>query len=245
MDLDIFMRRGGKAAEIFTQEFGDKLKQAQMQQFFKGKRVTGESELRGGTRIAIQEEAIRKQVPIYSTQAAIAQQKAEIDFQEISKVNDIEIKNPTNITIWTSTPIEEKGANTITNETINDAFNVKAKQVEATLNNKIFSITQLNATRPILPIDKTLNKINPTLNTLNNPPMQDRNILTNTTPVPQVQSGEMVISFGGVTFVVPPGTTEEQAIAMEQMLAKKIETPGSKVQKALITFTQGKQGTSM
>ena len=58
-----FARRGGKNLEIFKKEFADLFKQQQALQFFTGERVSGEPTLRGGSNIAIQEEALRKQEP--------------------------------------------------------------------------------------------------------------------------------------------------------------------------------------
>jgi TP901 family phage tail tape measure protein len=55
-----FVRRGGKELEVFKKEFADVFKQQQAVQFFTGERVSESPELRGGTRIAIQEESIRK-----------------------------------------------------------------------------------------------------------------------------------------------------------------------------------------
>jgi hypothetical protein len=63
ISFEDFVRRGGKALEVFKTQFEDKYKQQQAEQFFTGERVSGEPMLRGGTRISIEEEALRKRQP--------------------------------------------------------------------------------------------------------------------------------------------------------------------------------------
>jgi hypothetical protein len=86
IDLDMFIRRGGEAADVFIKNFADVYKQKQAEQFFKGERVTGEQGLYGGTRIAIQEEALRKPVSQYDVNLALAKRAAEQQFQRLTNV---------------------------------------------------------------------------------------------------------------------------------------------------------------
>jgi TP901 family phage tail tape measure protein len=81
-----FARRGGKNLEIFKKEFADLFKQQQALQFFTGERVSGEPTLRGGSNIAIQEEALRGQRPIGRTELTRAQTAAEAQFTKITQV---------------------------------------------------------------------------------------------------------------------------------------------------------------
>lgn len=59
-DFSSFIRRGGEAVEVFKKDFADLFKQKQAEQFFQGRTVVDEPGLRGGSRIAIESEAIRK-----------------------------------------------------------------------------------------------------------------------------------------------------------------------------------------
>ena len=59
IDFGQFVRRGGKALEVFQQEFADIFKQQQALSFFRGETVAGGG-LRGGGTINISEESIRK-----------------------------------------------------------------------------------------------------------------------------------------------------------------------------------------
>jgi len=84
--FDTFVRQGGKNLEIFKKEFADIFKQQQALQFFTGERVSGEPSLRGGSSIAIQEEALRNQRPISRTELTRAQTAAEQQFTKITQV---------------------------------------------------------------------------------------------------------------------------------------------------------------
>jgi TP901 family phage tail tape measure protein len=55
MSFDIFVRRGGEALDIFKKEWANLFEQQQALAFFKGDTVPENMELRGGTRIPIQE----------------------------------------------------------------------------------------------------------------------------------------------------------------------------------------------
>lgn len=77
VEFSTFVRRGGQALEIFKKEFADVFKEQQATAFFKGQRVPGETGLRGGQRIAIDEEAIRKPILRFDPQAQLSQARAE------------------------------------------------------------------------------------------------------------------------------------------------------------------------
>lgn len=85
-DFNIFARQGGKALEVFKREFEDLFKQQQALQFFTGERVTESPNLRRGTSIAIQEEALRQERPINRTELSRAQAAAEQGFTKISQI---------------------------------------------------------------------------------------------------------------------------------------------------------------
>jgi len=85
-DFNIFARQGGKALEVFKREFEDLFKQQQALQFFTGERVTEAPNLRRGTSIAIQEEALRQERPIGRTELTRAQAAAQQGFTKISQI---------------------------------------------------------------------------------------------------------------------------------------------------------------
>jgi TP901 family phage tail tape measure protein len=89
-----FARRGGKNLEIFKKEFADIFKQQQALQFFTGERVSGEPMLRGGSTIAIQEEALRKQRPVGRSELLVAQKATE---QQYAKITQVQTTIPVNI----------------------------------------------------------------------------------------------------------------------------------------------------
>lgn len=86
LDFDTFVRIGGKALNVFKKQFSDLYSQQQALQFFKGERVAEMPELQGGTSIAIKEEALRKSLPQYDVNTAIARMRAERQFQRLESV---------------------------------------------------------------------------------------------------------------------------------------------------------------
>lgn len=111
VDFSTFIRRGGEAVEIFKQEFSDVFKQQQAQAFFRGETVPGASGLRGGTRIAIEEERIRQGVPLFDTQAQIRASQAQgqlLRVQATQPVANVNVTNEFNINLDPSN-IEEFG----------------------------------------------------------------------------------------------------------------------------------------
>jgi len=94
VDFSTFIRRGTEAAEIFKKEFANLFEQQQAKAFFRGETVPGIKGLRGGTRVAIQEEAIRTPALTGRIQARLAQRRAIS--QQIQSIN--QVTAPVNIT---------------------------------------------------------------------------------------------------------------------------------------------------
>lgn len=82
IDFSSFVRRGGQGLDIFKREFEDLFEQQQASAFFRGDRVPGLSDIRGGRSIAIEEQAIRGLTGL-STNALLSQQRAEARFQSL------------------------------------------------------------------------------------------------------------------------------------------------------------------
>jgi len=84
LDFSDIVRRGGTALEVFEREFADLAEQQRALAFFRGERVPGFTGLRGGRRIAIEEEALRGREPfITDPRIASAQRRAEAIVQRI------------------------------------------------------------------------------------------------------------------------------------------------------------------
>jgi TP901 family phage tail tape measure protein len=119
VDFSAFIRQGGKAAEVFADQWADLFEAKQAEQFFRGERIStlpkkGESgfdfnlfnrgtgkdlsALRGGGNIKIQEEAIRG----ISTDARIELLQAINEFKQIEKerlTKDVKIEHPSRVEI--------------------------------------------------------------------------------------------------------------------------------------------------
>lgn len=80
IDFTSFVRRGGRALEVFQEQFAQIFEQQQAQRFFQGLSVPG-SNLRGGAGIQIQEQL--GPISRFDAQAAIRQSRAEADFRRI------------------------------------------------------------------------------------------------------------------------------------------------------------------
>ena len=63
-DLSLFLKQGGKEAELFKKNFGNILEQQQAKAFFKGDVVPDIKGMQGGRQIDIQEQAIRGASPV-------------------------------------------------------------------------------------------------------------------------------------------------------------------------------------
>jgi hypothetical protein len=137
IDFDSFIRRGGKAAEVFQREFADKFKQQQAMQFFTGERVSGLTELRGGFNIPIQEERIRRtDTEKFNLSAELKSYRAERELINLQTQNRIVNQQPVtpsltiNATVNTELTIdaERYGAegvniiNQLKQDSINEAF---------------------------------------------------------------------------------------------------------------------------
>lgn len=93
-DFTTFARQGGKDFNVFEQFFPELKLQKQAEEFFKGNVIKGFQPLQGGTRIPIQEEAIRKQtLPVFDIEANLMQRKAEVETGLIKKGIDANIVN--------------------------------------------------------------------------------------------------------------------------------------------------------
>jgi len=78
LDFSQIVRRGGTALEVFEREFANLAEQQRALAFFRGERVPGTPGLRGGGRIPIEEEALRRRgTRIFDPGVAIAQERAE------------------------------------------------------------------------------------------------------------------------------------------------------------------------
>lgn len=95
-DFSIFERRGGRELEIFKREFEGLFKQQQAQQFFTGERVSGLPDLRGGTRINIEEEGIRRGISRFTPEIALQQARATREFQRIEELR-VQVESPITI----------------------------------------------------------------------------------------------------------------------------------------------------
>lgn len=93
IDFSTFIRRGGKAVEIFKKQFADVFEEQQALQFFRGETVSGLQGLRGGRRIAIREEEIRRPISALRSTAAISRARALEKFAklEIESVSDVNV----------------------------------------------------------------------------------------------------------------------------------------------------------
>lgn len=77
MDFATFVRIGGKSLEVFKDKFADIFEQQQALAFFKGDVTPGLKGLRGGRRIAIEEEALRVPVRQFNINALLQQKTLE------------------------------------------------------------------------------------------------------------------------------------------------------------------------
>lgn len=84
-DFDLFVKRGGQAVDIFKKDFSDLFEQQQALAFFSGRTVPGARGLRGGTRIPIEEEAVRERIGRFSPEASLLASKATKQFERIQQ----------------------------------------------------------------------------------------------------------------------------------------------------------------
>ncbi len=76
-DFSTFVRRGGPDLDIFKQQFADLFQNKQAESFFRGDRLEGFQDLTGGSRIPIDEEAIRRNFPNFDIQDLLRQRGAD------------------------------------------------------------------------------------------------------------------------------------------------------------------------
>ncbi len=108
-----FARQSKDAFAVFQKEFAKVFETQQALQFFRGERVTGAAELRGGTRISISEESIRRlSTPQFDPRVSIQQARAEARvqraFQPIQPT--VQVTTPIDITVDVSN-LNELAAN--------------------------------------------------------------------------------------------------------------------------------------
>lgn len=118
VDFSSFAQRGGRAFEVFKTQFEDLFKQQQAEQFLiTGDRVSGLPDLRGGTDIAIQEEALRRVSPLNRTGLQTAQQRAEQQFQKLGKIEtNVPVTLNTTIDVSNLKEVQDKVVNEITQQ---------------------------------------------------------------------------------------------------------------------------------
>ena len=84
VDFSNFVRRGGEVVDIFKDKFASVFEQQQAEAFFKGNTVPGLEDLRGGSGIKIEEQAIRGKTN--ATDAIIALSKSLSKFTSLEKI---------------------------------------------------------------------------------------------------------------------------------------------------------------
>lgn len=93
-DFNIFLRQGGKDVEIFKKEFAKIFEQQQALRFFRGERVTGQPDLRGGARIPIREQILQRGITPGGAVGAFQRARARLGLrQEVQQTNTINITN--------------------------------------------------------------------------------------------------------------------------------------------------------
>jgi len=95
-----FVREGGRALEVFKDQFSDLYKQQQALAFYRGESIPGvspfaQNALRGGFGIPIQEEAIRRPISQFTPSVTLAQSRATREFQRL----DVNVQAPVAISV--------------------------------------------------------------------------------------------------------------------------------------------------
>ena len=92
-DFDLFVRKGGKALEVFKKQFADIFEQTQAEKFYKGIYNPLKPNLRGGNRIDIVEKnAINQRMPTRPTELLMKRRKfVEKYYSETPIVNNIQV----------------------------------------------------------------------------------------------------------------------------------------------------------
>lgn len=130
-----FVQRGGKALEVFKQQFEDIFKQQQALAFFGGGRVPGLEGLQGGRRINIEERGIFEPVSRFNVQAEL--QKQRILEQEQNAIigrpatqTQVDVDMPVNVNVDVGS-IDEIG------EAVTDKLAKEIPQVGSKINKAI------------------------------------------------------------------------------------------------------------
>lgn len=108
VDFSSFVRRGGEAVETFKKEFSDIFEQQQALAFFRGDTVPGARGLRGGTRIAIEEEGIRRPTSAITRAVGLDQSRLEALARREMIQQKVDVSAP--VTINTSIDVSDLDA---------------------------------------------------------------------------------------------------------------------------------------
>ncbi len=93
-DFNIFLRQGGKDVEVFKKNFQAIFEQQQALRFFRGDRIVGQPNLRGGANVPIREQAIQRGITPLGAVGAFQRARAGIGLrQEVQQTNTINITN--------------------------------------------------------------------------------------------------------------------------------------------------------
>lgn len=93
-DFNTFLRQGGERAEILKKTFADFVKNKELEQFFKGERVLGQPDARGGERIPISEIGRRDFTPLRA-EAEFELAKANLGLKESTETNTLAMQAST------------------------------------------------------------------------------------------------------------------------------------------------------
>ena len=118
ISFDSFVRRGGKAVEVFKREFSTIFEQEQAKAFFEGFQVPGLKDLRGGFRIITEE---KEQEKLISTETELINAL----FRLTSAINEISINVPrATTTSLPRTPAQQVSQQTVLSSRVTTPINV-------------------------------------------------------------------------------------------------------------------------
>lgn len=135
-DFNTFVRLGGRELEVFKEQFADIFEQQQALRFFRGQFIPELPELRGGTRIPIEEESLRRRTALFDPRTALREARAERQLltpTNIQQTNNINITQ--NITPSAGTTLEEFSQEVL--NTFNEAVNNPNSETTRSLKNLI------------------------------------------------------------------------------------------------------------
>jgi len=109
-DFNLFVKKGGKALEVFKKEFSGIFEAKQAERFFKGLTVPGEKDLRGGALIPIEENIRQTNNEIVrnaKTRLSLAKRRLEIE-KEIAQIEGRQKQRRRETAGKTFVPIEQR-----------------------------------------------------------------------------------------------------------------------------------------